>query len=162
MINNGIAFSRRVVEGLHPSSLANLGLKASLEILAREFAVNSGIAMSTHIDEVDSPEPVVERLPGGGGAGPYAGMRVMGEHRDPATTADRRHQGIRALAAEVGVVAGHVRGERRLPVKFALLIRNTHPSICALIVVQGSANLAPNPSAARFGYVLRVVAYAKL
>ena len=53
MINNGIAFSRRVVEGLHPSSLANLGLKASLEILAREFALNSGITMSTRIDEVD-------------------------------------------------------------------------------------------------------------
>jgi len=53
MINNGIAFSRRVVEGLHPSSLANLGLKASLEILAREFALSSGISMSTRIDEVD-------------------------------------------------------------------------------------------------------------
>lgn len=53
MINNGIAFSRRVVEGLHPSSLANLGLKASLEILTHEFALSSGMAMTTQIDEVD-------------------------------------------------------------------------------------------------------------
>lgn len=53
VINNGIAFSRRVVEGLHPSSLANLGLKASLEILVREFAGNSAMEMSAQLDEVD-------------------------------------------------------------------------------------------------------------
>lgn len=53
MINRGIAFSRRVVEDLHPSSLANLGLTASLEILAREFGENAGIAMATHFDDID-------------------------------------------------------------------------------------------------------------
>jgi signal transduction histidine kinase len=56
MINRGIAFSRRVVEDLHPSSLANLGLTASLEILAREFGKNSGIEMATHLEEVDIDE----------------------------------------------------------------------------------------------------------
>ncbi len=55
-INRGIAFSRRVVEGLHPSSLTNLGLTASLEILAREFQSSTGIAMATDLEEVDLDE----------------------------------------------------------------------------------------------------------
>ena len=53
MITQGIAFSRRVVEGLHPSSLANLGLTASLDILARDFGKNSGIKTATHLEEAD-------------------------------------------------------------------------------------------------------------
>jgi signal transduction histidine kinase len=52
-LNTGIAFSRRVVEGLHPSSLANLGLVASLEILAREFRQRTGIAVATDLEQVD-------------------------------------------------------------------------------------------------------------
>jgi signal transduction histidine kinase len=52
-INSGIAFSRRVVEGLHPSSLTNLGLTASLEILAREFGLSTGITTDTRLEEVD-------------------------------------------------------------------------------------------------------------
>lgn len=55
-INRGIAFSRRVVEGLHPSSLTNLGLTASLEILAREFQSSTGIAMGTDLEDVDLDE----------------------------------------------------------------------------------------------------------
>lgn len=55
-INSGISFSRRVVEGLHPSSLKNLGLSASLQILAREFGSSTGIAMTTQLDEVDLDE----------------------------------------------------------------------------------------------------------
>lgn len=52
IINSGISFSRRVVEGLHPSSLANLGLTASLEILAGEFRRSTGIATATDFEEV--------------------------------------------------------------------------------------------------------------
>lgn len=52
-INSGIAFSRRVVEGLHPSSLKNLGLRASLDILAREFGSTTGIATSTELEDAD-------------------------------------------------------------------------------------------------------------
>jgi len=52
VLNLGIAFSRRVVEGLHPSSLANLGLAASLEILAREFDKSTGIEMTVRLDDV--------------------------------------------------------------------------------------------------------------
>lgn len=52
-INSGIAFSRRVVEGLHPSSLEHLGLAPALEILAREFQANTGIATSTDLQDVE-------------------------------------------------------------------------------------------------------------
>lgn len=55
-INSGISFSRRVVEGLHPSSLTNLGLTASLEILAREFGLTTGIATATELEEVQLDE----------------------------------------------------------------------------------------------------------
>jgi signal transduction histidine kinase len=56
IINRGISFSRRVVEGLHPSSLTNLGLTASLQILAREFQLSTGIAMATDLEEVELDE----------------------------------------------------------------------------------------------------------
>jgi signal transduction histidine kinase len=56
IIDSGIAFSRRVVEGLHPSSLTNLGLAASLEILAGEFRQRTGIAMATDLEEVHLAE----------------------------------------------------------------------------------------------------------
>ncbi len=36
-LNSGIALKRRIVEDLRPSSLANLGLSTSLEILTNEF-----------------------------------------------------------------------------------------------------------------------------
>lgn len=55
-INTGIAFSRRVVEGLHPSSLKNLGLRSSLDILAREFGSTTGIATSTELEDADLDE----------------------------------------------------------------------------------------------------------
>ncbi|MHB1121339.1 MAG: sensor histidine kinase [Ramlibacter sp.] len=55
-INSGISFSRRVVEGLHPSSLKNLGLRASLEILAREFGLRTGIATATELEDADLDE----------------------------------------------------------------------------------------------------------
>ncbi|MBC7603182.1 MAG: helix-turn-helix domain-containing protein [Ramlibacter sp.] len=53
MINLGIAFSRRVVEGLHPSSLTNLGLAASLVILGHDFERESGIVTDVHADEAE-------------------------------------------------------------------------------------------------------------
>ena len=36
-LNSGIALGRRIIEDLRPSALSNLGLAATLEILAREF-----------------------------------------------------------------------------------------------------------------------------
>ncbi|HWS73847.1 MAG TPA: CHASE3 domain-containing protein [Quisquiliibacterium sp.] len=42
-LNEGIALKRRIVEDLHPSTLTNLGLAPSLELLAREFGERAGM-----------------------------------------------------------------------------------------------------------------------
>lgn len=55
-LNSGIALKRRIIEDLRPSSLANLGLTASLEILAREFAERSGIDVATSLEQVELDE----------------------------------------------------------------------------------------------------------
>jgi signal transduction histidine kinase len=55
-LNSGIALKRRIIEDLRPSSLANLGLTASLEILAREFSERSGIEITTSLEQVDLDE----------------------------------------------------------------------------------------------------------
>ncbi|KQR60821.1 CHASE3 domain-containing protein [Acidovorax sp. Leaf160] len=57
-LNSGIALKRRIIEDLRPSSLFNLGLTASLEILTREFAERSGIEVEVNLETVDLPEPV--------------------------------------------------------------------------------------------------------
>ncbi len=51
-LNSGIALKRRIIENLRPSSLTNLGLEASLEILAREFGDTSGIRMTCELEGV--------------------------------------------------------------------------------------------------------------
>ena len=55
-LNSGIALKRRIVEDLRPSALSNLGLVASLEILAREFADQSGLAIRTALGPVELGE----------------------------------------------------------------------------------------------------------
>jgi signal transduction histidine kinase len=55
-LNSGIALKRRIIEDLRPSSLSNLGLTASLEILAREFSERSGIEISTGLEQVNLDE----------------------------------------------------------------------------------------------------------
>lgn len=52
-LNQGIALKRRIIEDLRPSSLSNLGLVASLEILTREFADRSGVEMVTALEPVE-------------------------------------------------------------------------------------------------------------
>ena len=64
-LNSGIALKRRIVEDLRPSSLSNLGLVASLEILAREFEDRSGLVITTDLNMVvldDSVQLTVYRL----------------------------------------------------------------------------------------------------
>ena len=51
-LDSGIALKRRIIEDLHPTSLANLGLVAALEILCNDFARRSEIAVSTAFDEL--------------------------------------------------------------------------------------------------------------
>jgi signal transduction histidine kinase len=55
-LNSGIALKRRIIEDLRPSSLANLGLTASLEILAREFSERSGVEVAAGVEPVDLDE----------------------------------------------------------------------------------------------------------
>jgi signal transduction histidine kinase len=55
-LNSGIALKRRIIEDLRPSSLSNLGLTASLEILGREFSERSGVDVATNLEPVDLDE----------------------------------------------------------------------------------------------------------
>ncbi|MGY8904821.1 MAG: CHASE3 domain-containing protein [Burkholderiales bacterium] len=64
-LNQGIALKRRIIEDLRPSSLSNLGLVQTLEILARDFADRSGIEVHCDLHPVQlqpSAELVVYRL----------------------------------------------------------------------------------------------------
>jgi signal transduction histidine kinase len=64
-LNSSIALGRRIIEDLRPSTLSNLGLVATLEILARDFAANSGIKVHcdlTPVKLLPSAELVVYRL----------------------------------------------------------------------------------------------------
>ncbi|MES2887233.1 MAG: CHASE3 domain-containing protein [Pseudomonadota bacterium] len=51
-LDAGIALKRRIIEDLRPSSLTNLGLVPSLEILCAEFTERSGIQVIPHLTEV--------------------------------------------------------------------------------------------------------------
>lgn len=55
-LNSGIALKRRIIEDLRPSSLANLGLTAALEILAREFSERSGLEIACSLEPVELDE----------------------------------------------------------------------------------------------------------
>jgi signal transduction histidine kinase len=55
-LNSGIALKRRIIEDLRPSSLANLGLTASLEILAREFSERSGVEVACMLEAPELDE----------------------------------------------------------------------------------------------------------
>jgi signal transduction histidine kinase len=55
-LNSGIALKRRIIEDLRPSALSNLGLVASLEILAREFGDRSGVAVDANVEPTELDE----------------------------------------------------------------------------------------------------------
>lgn len=55
-LNSGIALKRRIVEDLRPSSLANLGLSTSLEILTNEFSQRIGIDVEANLETVELPD----------------------------------------------------------------------------------------------------------
>lgn len=52
-LNSGIAMQRRIIEDLRPSALDQLGLAPALEILAREFAQQSGIEVRCTLEPVE-------------------------------------------------------------------------------------------------------------
>jgi signal transduction histidine kinase len=51
-LNASIALGRSIIEDLRPSTLGNLGLVATLEILAREFAERSGVEVECALEPV--------------------------------------------------------------------------------------------------------------
>ena len=51
-LNKSIALGRSIIEDLRPSTLGNLGLAATLEILAREYASGSGVVVHTALEPV--------------------------------------------------------------------------------------------------------------
>lgn len=51
-LNSGIALGRGIIENLRPSALGNLGLVATLEILTREFAEQSGVEVNCALEPV--------------------------------------------------------------------------------------------------------------
>lgn len=64
-LNSGIALGRRIIEDLRPSSLGNLGLVATLDILVREYADRSGVKVHCDLQPVslsNSAELMVYRL----------------------------------------------------------------------------------------------------
>jgi signal transduction histidine kinase len=64
-VNRGIELKRRIIEDLRPSSLANLGLVATLEILAREAAARDGVPVRAVVEAVtlaESAQTTVFRL----------------------------------------------------------------------------------------------------
>lgn len=54
-INDGISLKRRIIEDLHPSSLDQLGLTASLRMLCEDAAEGLGIEVEQALGEVELP-----------------------------------------------------------------------------------------------------------
>ncbi|HEX3139722.1 MAG TPA: sensor histidine kinase, partial [Rhizobacter sp.] len=64
-LNSSIAMGRRIIEDLRPSTLGNLGLIPTLEILARDFSSSSGIEVDCALTPVKldtDAELVIYRL----------------------------------------------------------------------------------------------------
>ncbi len=64
-LNSSIALGRRIIEDLRPSTLSNLGLVPTLEILGRDFANHSGMQVHSKLEPVKLPpdsQLVVYRL----------------------------------------------------------------------------------------------------
>jgi signal transduction histidine kinase len=52
-LNSSVALGRDIIEDLRPSTLSNLGLVTTLEILARDFAERSGVQVVCQAEPVD-------------------------------------------------------------------------------------------------------------
>ncbi|MBX3620146.1 MAG: CHASE3 domain-containing protein [Rhizobacter sp.] len=64
-LNSSIALGRRIIEDLRPSTLSNLGLVPTLEILARDFSTHAGVPVHCDLSPVKLPpdaQLVVYRL----------------------------------------------------------------------------------------------------
>jgi signal transduction histidine kinase len=59
MLNKGIALKHNIIENLRPSSLSNLGLAVTLDILVHDFAERSGVKVNCALSVVQL-EPAAE------------------------------------------------------------------------------------------------------
>ena len=99
-LNSSIALGRRIIEDLRPSTLGNLGLIPTLEILAREFAEQSGLEVECHLAPVTLGAPAELMV-----------YRLVQEAVTNITKyAQARHVWIELIAHE-GVVAVSVRDD---------------------------------------------------
>ncbi|WP_228778526.1 MULTISPECIES: CHASE3 domain-containing protein [unclassified Polaromonas] len=57
-LNSGIALKRRIIEDLRPSTLSNLGLVPTLEILTREFGQRSGLDITVNLEPAELDETI--------------------------------------------------------------------------------------------------------
>jgi len=99
-LNSGIAMKRRIVEDLRPSALSNLGLVATLEIVAREFSERSGLKVHCALAPVQlsaTAELVV--------------YRVVQEAITNLTKYARAQQVWLSLSSEGGTVSASVRDD---------------------------------------------------
>ena len=97
-LNSSIALGRRIIEDLRPSTLSNLGLATTLEILAREFAERAGVRVHCEVQPVAlEAERRTGGLPG----------RAGGDHQ---------HQQVRQGAAGVDH-AGRADGQAEVTVR---------------------------------------------
>jgi signal transduction histidine kinase len=130
MLNSGLALKTKVVEGLYPSTLASLGLAASLELLAREFGQNAGIPIDLSLEEVSldtSTQLVAYRLVQEclTNVGKYAEARharivLVGSQRNvmvavvddgvgfDAARAERSHHGLAGMRRRVEMTGGRL------------------------------------------------------
>jgi signal transduction histidine kinase len=97
-LNEGIALKGRIVEDLQPSALAQLGLAASLELLARDFGERAGIPVRC------AAQPVPLR-----GADELTAYRVVQE----ALTNVARHAGARSVEVSLRARGGRAEIEVR-------------------------------------------------
>ena len=113
LIDEGITLKRRIIEDLHPSALANLGLTSALEILVREFGERSSLKVNVDLHEVDaSPKGklaiyrlVQEALTNVMRHAQAKTVWVNLDHEDEQTVLSVRDDGLGFDAA--GVPAGH-------------------------------------------------------
>lgn len=57
-LNSGIALKRRIIEDLRPSTLSNLGLVPTLEILTGEFGQRSGLEITANLEPAELDETI--------------------------------------------------------------------------------------------------------
>ena len=99
-LNSSIALGRRIIEDLRPSTLGNLGLVPTLEILAREFSERSGLTTHCELAPVQLDATAELMI-----------YRLMQEAITNITKYAKAHQVWLSLSTEGGQVQASVRDD---------------------------------------------------